>query len=328
MKFSGFFGQKHIIDGFMSTIKNGSMSHAYIFDGPKGIGKRTLSKILTKGLLCSSEGEKPCNNCNACSLVDSNNHPDFKIISSDSSISIESIREVTKDVGLRPYYGGKKVYIFQEAERMSTQAQNSLLKTLEEPPDYVVIILTTTNLHLLLPTIVSRCIANKFIRNNNEEIEQYIRDKYPEYCNNIKIIVSLADGIIGNAEDFVKSKDFNETRQTVFEILKILLLGSKMQTMEIIKSFSISKEKIDLILELMLLWFRDMLLLKETNNKTLIVNADLISELLEIVSAMGYKEIILCIDWIIEAKNNLQSNSNFELTIETMLLKINGCRGL
>lgn len=318
----GIIGQEYIVNSLINCLKDNCLSHSYIFEGPKGIGKRTVAKTFAQLLLCESKGNNPCGKCKSCMLFKAGNHPDVTILSSDKSIGVNTIREMIKDTGIKPYYGGKKIYIILDAENMTVQAQNSLLKTLEEPPEYVVIILTTINLNLLLPTLVSRCILKRFIRNTNEEIKKYILSNYPECSDNLEVLISLSDGIIGKAKQLAESSSFFQLRHETFKIIEKITKGTKLQALETEKFFTQNKDNIDLVLDFMLLWFRDILILRETNKQDLVINSDYKDILLKFAKILNWGVIDNSIKAIFNAKNDLLNNGNFNVTIETMILKI------
>ena len=157
-------GQEHIKDHFQKAISNKKISHAYILSGESGMGHKLLAEAFALTLLCESGRTVPCLTCHSCKQVLSGNHPDliYVIHEKPASIGVDDIRKQINDtIMIRPYSSQYKIYIVDEAEKMTIQAQNALLKTIEEPPSYVIIILLTTNQNTFLPTILSRCIQLK-----------------------------------------------------------------------------------------------------------------------------------------------------------------------
>lgn len=321
MQTDGFIGQESIILSLDTALNNNEISHAYIFEGPDGIGKRTLARVFAQSLLCESN-DKPCGYCMSCNLFKSNNHPDFKEISIDSNILVENTREIVKDINTKPYYGGKKVYIIENAHTMTDGAQNSLLKTLEEPPEYVVMILTTNNINVLLPTVTSRCSIKKFKRNSREEVEKYIQTNIPQYNHNSKVLVALCDGIIGNINKIV-SPDFDDTRKFVTGAVKKILTGNRNDALETAKLFAGYKDTIDVLLNIMVLLFRDLLILKEVTDTSYLVNIDYLNDLEGLGRRIDKEKIDRSIRAINKAQNDLLAHANLTLTLETMSLKIN-----
>lgn len=158
----------YILKEYIDTaIKKDTLNQSYIFEGAEGTGRRELALYTAKAILCNGEAasNKPCGECHSCKLIDSGNHPDCVALIHEkpNTVSVDDIREqVVNDIDVRPYYGGKKVYIIPDAELMSAGAQNALLKTIEEPPVYALIILIVKNKELLLQTIRSRCVTLTF----------------------------------------------------------------------------------------------------------------------------------------------------------------------
>ena len=162
-----------------NSIENGQVLHSYIFTGPSGIGKFLFAKEFAKAILCEKKEEKPCRTCLSCISFDGNNNPDITIIDEEEkSIKTETIRQMVKDVYEKPIKSLKKVYIINNSDNMTKEAQNSLLKTLEDPPQYVVIILVTKNDNLLLNTIKSRCSKIVFNRLDDKDVEKILKNKF------------------------------------------------------------------------------------------------------------------------------------------------------
>lgn len=160
--FQDIYGQEQIKEHLQNALSTGKVSHAYILNGEKSSGKEFIAKVFAMALQCEEDGKEPCQKCHSCRQALSGNHPDIirVIHEKPNTISVDDIRtQVNGDVAIKPYSGKYKVYILSEAEKMTAQAQNALLKTLEEPPEYAVIMLLTSNVNALLPTIVSRCVT-------------------------------------------------------------------------------------------------------------------------------------------------------------------------
>lgn len=181
MSFNNIIGNEKIKSYLQEFINNKAISHSYLFSGQDGIGKKLFAREFAKMILCLSDN-KPCNICSSCIKFDSNNNPDFLQIEPDgNSIKISQIREMQKNVYEKPILSNKKVFIIDESEKMTEEAQNSLLKTLEEPPEYMVIILISSNENKLLNTIKSRCLKINFLNIDNVELKSYIKEKGLDY---------------------------------------------------------------------------------------------------------------------------------------------------
>ncbi len=176
---------KHIID-------TDNIAHSYMFVGKDSIGKSLFAKEFAKAILCLDK-EKPCNKCKSCIEFNTYNNPDFNILEPEAnSIKTDKIRELTKKVYEKPVISDRKVYIINDSNCMTKEAQNSLLKTLEEPPEYVTIILITSNENIFLPTIKSRCTKILFNRLTNEELKRVLQKEY-DYYNISEMTFKIAE---------------------------------------------------------------------------------------------------------------------------------------
>ena len=161
-KFSDIIGQEQIKEHLQNALEAGKISHAYIINGEKSSGKEFIARVFSMALQCEKGGTEPCQECHSCKQALTDNQPDIIRVTHEkpNTISVDDIRaQVNNDVAIKPYSSPYKVYIIQDAEKMTVQAQNAILKTLEEPPAYAVILLLTTNVNALLPTILSRCVV-------------------------------------------------------------------------------------------------------------------------------------------------------------------------
>lgn len=276
-------------------VKNNNISHSYIFSGISGIGKFMFAKEFAKAILCLNNEKKPCNNCRACKSFENNNNPDIIIIDEqDESIKTEQIKELVKNVLEKPIQGDKKIYIINNSENMTREAQNSLLKTLEEPPEYVIVILITSNENLLLNTIKSRCIKIQFQNLSDEEIKQYFR-----MANQV-----IDDSIIkifgGSIEKALKLKDNLDTYKNIKNIFKNIENLSGLQILNLKETIFKDKDEIFSILDYINTIFFDKIL---ENIKT----------------ANKYQK---CIEIIEESKLRLKRNSNYDMTIDNLLLTL------
>ena len=175
--FKDIVGHKDIIRYIQSAVQEDKVSHAYIINGERGSGKKILAELFAATLLCEAKGSDLCNVCHSCKQAESGNHPDIIRVQHEkpNTISVEDIRtQVNNDVLIKPYQGPYKIYIIAEADLMTAQAQNALLKTIEEPPEYAVFFLLTENAESLLPTITSRCVMLKLRYIKDSLIKKYL----------------------------------------------------------------------------------------------------------------------------------------------------------
>ncbi|MGF7058431.1 DNA polymerase III subunit delta' [Brassicibacter mesophilus] len=323
MDFNDIIGHEKIKENLQSAIKNSSVTHSYLFEGPRSIGKEKLAKVLAKTLLCKASGAKPCNTCTSCIKFDSNNHPDFFIEEPQGdSFKKEQIEEIQRSMRMLPYEGKRKVYILNDVNKMTQEAQNSFLKTLEEPPAYVVIIMTVINSYSLLPTIISRCQMLKFTPMQNRKIEEALINMYGKSSHEARFIASFSNGIIGRAISLSQSDEFKKLRDDVISIIDSTINSDSFKVFSISEFFEDKKEIIEDILDIILIWFRDLLIYKETGDSRFLINMDKIDIVSSHCSKLPKQKIHDIIEVVRSTKDNIYSKVNYQLSIEVMLLKM------
>ncbi|MEN2775483.1 DNA polymerase III subunit delta' [Acetivibrio clariflavus] len=324
MNFSDIVGQNEVVNSLKNILKEHSTRHAYIFAGPEGIGKRLVAKVFAAALLCSDcNSLEACEDCQPCRLFQSGTNPDFYVLETEgTSISVDDIRKMQQDISIRPMYSEKKVYLIAEADKMTAQAQNCLLKTLEEPPEYAVIILTAVNINSLLETIRSRCILYNFRKNTDEEIRQCIKKIKGSELAGIDFIVSYADGVPGKAIRLIESEDFLLIRDKVIEIMLKLRNSNLTEIFDAYGFFEENKDNIDSILDIMLMFYRDLLIAKKAGKENILINSDKKDIILKNADRYEINKLIKNVNAIEEARRNIKQNANYQLVIEVMLMKL------
>ena len=326
LSFKDILGQDLIKKHFITAIATGNVSHAYILSGEEGMGKKTMANAFALSLMCE-EGKsgEPCRECHACRQVLSGNHPDIIYVTHEkpNSIGIEDIREqLIGDVAIKPYIGPHKIYIVDEAEKMTVQAQNALLKTIEEPPAYAVILLLVNNGGSLLPTISSRCVTLNFKPVRDEVIRQYLMEELhvPDY--QAEISVAFAQGNVGKAKQIATAEDFSQMMESALRILKKSKDMEVYEMVDAIKTLSEEKHTIYEYLDLFLVWFRDVLMFKATHEIDGLVFRQEYKDIKSRADKSSYEGLENIIKAIENAKVRLQANVNFELTMELLFLTI------
>lgn len=326
LDFKHIIGHEQIIQHLREAITSGKVSHAYILSGEDGAGKNLLADAFAMSLQCEEKNGQAdaCGKCRSCMQATSNNHPDIiRVTHEKASIGVDDVRiQINNDIQVKPYSSPYKIYIIDEAEKLTEAAQNALLKTIEEPPVYAVLILLTNNLNALLPTILSRCITLKLKAVDQELIRQFLMSEYkvPDYQAELSAV--FAQGNFGKAVKYASSDEFIELKEDVLHLLKYL---DEMEIYEIIdglKRISEKKDRINDYLDLMTIWYRDILMYKVTNdlNRLTYKNEYLdISRQANIRSYEGLEKIIAAIE---KAKIRLNANVNFDIAIELMLFTI------
>ncbi|MBS4535914.1 DNA polymerase III subunit delta' [Clostridium sp. D2Q-14] len=322
MDFSDVIGQERIIKSLQNTIKNESIGHGYIFEGKKGIGKTMMAKIFSKALLCKEKGINPCGVCNSCIKFESFNHPDFHMEKPlGKSFKKEQIEDIQRGIRVLPYEGDRKIFIISDADKMTISAQNSFLKSLEEPPKDTIIIMMVENTKNLLPTIISRSQRLKFTPIRNDKIQDYLNKKYNIDKDKAHMIADFSRGNIGRAREICESEEFNQIRESLIDVINNNIGTDSFKSFTNSDFFENNKDEIDNVLDMMLVWFRDLLIYKETNNNELIINRDKEELLKEQSFKLSMDKIHDIINCIMETEENIRANVNFQLAIELMLLK-------
>lgn len=325
MDFKDIIGHQNIIGHFRNAIALDKVGHAYILNGPDRSGKRLLAEAFAQTLQCENREIAPCHTCRSCKQAESGNNPDIIFVRHEkpNTISVDDIRtQVVNDVDIKPYACVHKVYIIDEAEKMNVQAQNALLKTIEEPPGYAVILLLTNNADLFLQTILSRCIRLDLTAVPDQEIRELLMKQYqvPDY--EAELCTAFAQGNVGKAISLASSEDFHEIRLTVIELLKKIEGMDLTELLFAVRKLGDYKLAISDYFDIMTIWFRDVLLYKATKEIDALTFKDEILEIKKQADRHSYQGIETIIEAIGKAKTRLAANVNFDLTMEMLLLTI------
>ena len=324
LDYNRVIGHKSIIEHLKKAVVNKKVSQAYIFTGEDGSGKKMLAEIFAKTLLCEAHGQEPCNKCKSCLQVDGGNQPDLIYVTHEkASLGVEEIRvQVNSDILIKPYSSLYKIYIIDEAEKMTEQAQNALLKTIEEPPEYAVIMLLTTSLGKLLPTIQSRCVNLELKVVPEKDIKQFLMEKkqIPDYL--AEISAAFSRGNVGRAIKYASSEDFIQSKDAIIHVLRHIDEMELYEIMDALNEFSAHKLDIEDYIDLMLLWYRDVLMFKVTNDPNRLLYKSEVRYIAKQATKSDYEGIEAIIEAMDKAKIRLRANVNFDVAIELMLLSI------
>lgn len=323
--FKDVVGHADIIQYIQNAVTEDKVSHAYIMNGERGSGKKLLANLFAQTLQCERGGNEPCYECHSCKQALSGNHPDIITVQHEkpSSISVDEIRvQVNEDIQVKPYSGKYKVYIIPEADLMTQQAQNALLKTIEEPPAYVVIILLTENAQKLLPTICSRCVMLKLRNIKDQLVKKYLMEnmQIPDY--KADVCTAFAQGNIGRAILLANSEHFNEIKEEAIQLLKNIDTMDLSDMIEAVKRCSQYKIDVDDYLDVLAIWYRDVLIYKATQNVDRVIFSEQLNYIKERATKSSYEGIENIIKAIENAKARLRANVNFDLVMELLLLTI------
>ena len=317
-------GHENIIAQLKRSAGQGKINHAYILAGGDGAGKNMIAKALAEALLCEKQGECGCGVCHACRQVASDNNPDLRyVIREKATLGVDDVRDqLVGDIQIKPYNGYHKVYIIDEAEKMTPQAQNAILKTIEEPPSYGVILLLTNNAETLLPTIRSRCITYECRPLKNSQIEDYLvsRLQIPDY--EARVTASFAQGYLGKAILLAQSEEFSLMKEEALKLVRNVGHYDMGDVAEEIRQLNQYKANITDFLELLGLWYRDALLFKVTRDANRVIFSDELAQIRKQSSHSSYEGLEQILDAVETAKTRLRANVNFDLTMELLILTI------
>ena len=324
-KFTDIVGQEQLKEHLQNAIAMNKVSHAYIINGERNAGKEFIARVFAMALQCEQKEAEPCGECHSCKQALSNNQPDIIYISHEkpNTIGVEDIRaQINNDIVIKPYSSPRKIYIVNEGEKMTPQAQNALLKTLEEPPEYAVIVILTTNVEALLPTVLSRCVVLNMKPVSDALVKKYLMEQLgvPDYKANI--CVAFARGNIGKAKLLASSEEFEKVKDEAISLVKNI---NDMEIHEIVKAIKkISEYKFDVndYLDILMAWYRDVLFFKATKDVNSLVFKEEIQQIMRVSDRSTYEGIETIVNALQSAKKRLEANVNFDLTMELLLLAI------
>lgn len=310
-------GHKANIDLLKNSLRSGRVANAYLFAGPPDVGKEFVAVSFAKALNCLdlTDEYEACGVCNSCKKIDSGNHPDVRKVSPDGAwLKIDQIRGLQKQISYKPMEGRRKVYIILEVERMTRETANAFLKTLEEPPGTSTLIMVTTNMSALLPTIRSRCQILKFSNVPRTVLRQELMKRFIINEAEAKSIVMLSGGKIGKALELARERDFS----TEVEMPKVLQKPKKIEAFQIAEELSQNPDD----LETLLTWYRDLLLIKQGCQSEILTHSDKLNELSQIANGCSRLQIHEALEKIMETKRMLQRNINSMLAMEVLVFKL------
>ncbi len=320
--FRDIVGHEQIIRQLQNGIRQKKVSHAYLFCGETGSGKRLMADAFAKTLLCEAGGIEACGTCKSCKQAESGNQPDLRaVVREKASLGVSEIREqVTSDAQIKPYSSAYKVYIIDEADKLTEEAQNALLKTIEEPPEYAVFLLLATKREALLPTVLSRCVTISFYPVETGKIRKFLMEKrkLPDYV--AQNAAAFSGGLIGRAILFAESEDFFNLRQDVLTLVKNIDAFSMAEITEQVKKFAAQKEILSDALNMMALWYRDVLLYKATRNVNFLLYSDESEAIMARAEKQSYEKLQGVVDRMEQLKQRLKANVNTEMALELLFL--------
>ena len=333
LNFKHIIGHDAIINQFKMSIKNNKVSHAYLIVGEDDSGKLTLAKAFSMTLQCESldsnaclENLDACGECDSCKQFISDNHPDVIYLHREDnkfSIGVDDIREqLVNDIEIKPYSSKYKIYIIDKAETLTPSAQNALLKTLEEPPKYAIIFLLTNNINSMLDTTISRCITLQVKAIDKNLIKDYLMSEYqiPDY--QAELSATFAQGNLGKAINIASKEDFANNVDEVIKLLKDINNKEDYEIIEKVKNLSKEREDIIDILDLIYLWYADVLIYKVTKNPNILIYKNQTLEISKKGKTISYEGIQNVLGVIEASKKKIEANVDKETTLQLLLFTI------
>jgi DNA polymerase-3 subunit delta' len=323
MTWTLFSQQPRAAELLYRSLRNQRLAHAYLFAGPRGAGKKQMALHLAKSLFCREREADACGTCLSCRRIEAGNHPDVLVISPDgASIKIDQIRALQKEMSMRAVESAHKVYIIEHVDKMTTQAANSLLKFLEEPPAGVFALLLTENSHAILPTILSRCQILSFSPLSTDLIAKELQASgVPAGLANVAshITTNLVD-----ARELSQSDWFAQLRNVVIQLMQECKQRNSAALFTIHDLFQKNdriKEELPLFLDLLILWLRDILYV-QAGRQAHLINSDQQDVLQGQALAWTKAELLHGIALVMETKNRIERNANAQLALERLVLQI------
>ena len=291
--FDEIIGNEQIKGELRKRLKENKVSHSYMFVGIEGIGKQMTAKAFAQMILCINEEERGCQKCKSCIEFQSHNHPDFLYIEPDgNSIKIEQIRYLQRKIQEKPIISDRKVYIINDADKMTKEAQNCLLKTLEEPPEYSTIILIGSNENAFLNTIKSRCMIMTFKPISSDLIKKYMEETYGMQ-NISENMLEAFQGSIGKA---INLKDKKEQYEKIEKAIQEMDTKNIIDCLQLCEDIYKEKDEIMNILE-----YVNIILLRMSKKNIKYAN---------------------CIEIVENTKKRLNQNANYDMSIDNMIMNM------
>ena len=349
LKFDEICGHEKVKEHMINAVEQKKPSHAYIITGPKLSGKKTIATTFAAALQCEAEdgAAKPCMQCRSCRKILSGNHPDiFFVEKSKTAVSIDDIRTQIKDnIFIKPYESPYKIFIINEAEKMRSEAQNALLKSLEEPPEYVIMMLLCSSKEMMLPTILSRCVNLELRPVEGTKIKKYLMEEQHLVDYQSDICVAHAQGNVGKAIKLGNSPEFVEFQRSTLDLLSNIKDKDSYELIDTVKhivektSKTDKKEakkgdteentsadrtnfenklEIDDYFDIIMLWYHEVLMIKASNDVNSLILKDRYYELKRVAGEMSFQGIQNVLEAVEKSRARIRANVNLEIVMDLL----------
>lgn len=324
--FEDILGHEQIVNHMKNAYKMNKVSHAYILEGDEGMGKKMLVKSFVKLLQCENpSGNNPCNTCSSCVQMDSGNQPDVIFVrpTKKTGYGVKDIREqIVSDIHIKPYRSRYKIYIIEQADTMTVQAQNSILKTIEEPPEYGLFFLLASNSKRFLQTILSRAVKMTLKPISLTLIDDYLRTNQGVSQHEAMVLSSFSRGNLGKALVLKDSEDFNQQRKNMVKLLDIFINHKEYDIMDAVRLLEEAKDSIATVLDILISLIRDVLLVLETGSSEGIIHKDLESKITNLCGNAKPKRLLKLVQNCYTLTSQLRLNVNYPLSALVLLTDI------
>lgn len=313
MSFQEIKGQDKAIAIIRGSLNRNRLEGGYLFVGPEAVGKRLVARTLAKAVNCLQRFPDPCDKCPACVRIEKNEHPDVHMIfqADSKAIKIEQVRQLQKEISLRPYEGKKKVFIIDNAEDLTQEAANALLKILEEPPANSLIILISAKPNLLFKTIISRCKIIKFYNLKRQELKSILAADFSLDNDLAHFLAYFSEGSIGRALSLKETDILRQKNRIIDELVVQKTTGQDYSWLE-------NKEYLRYSLNILASWFRDVYLIKIGSPHAQLINFDRKDDLLRLMSEFSFVDLDGILNYISDALLYLEQNINAKLLIANL----------
>jgi DNA polymerase-3 subunit delta' len=332
MPFRDLIGQREARAFLQGALRGGRIAHAYLFIGPAGVGRRATAVAFAQTLLCTAAGDDACGHCAACQKVAAGTHPDLRVVAPGGrtesgaerrALGIEQIRDLRREAAYPPYEARWKVFLVEDADAMRTEAANSLLKVLEEPPTQSVIILIAESAAALLPTIVSRAQTVRFTPTAAAEIARALTERMGVPADQARFLAALSGGRAGAAMQIATAGDAPFTfRRGVVDMLAAIARGGAVTRLDAAEAVARQRDDVERWLDTALLWLRDVAVWQTVQDPALLVNLDAHDEITVWARRAVPHGLLRAVEAIEAAKADLRRNLNPRLVLEHLFVGI------
>lgn len=304
------------------SIRSGRPSHAYLITGPSQVGKATLARAFAQALVCETGHGEPCGECRTCQRVAQGRYPDVQLITAEkNAIQIDQVRALQTDAAVAPLEGRRKVFIIQEIERATLPAANALLKSLEEPPPQVVLLLTATRRDQVLPTILSRCQLIGLRPLPLEQVQTALRERWQVDEEHAALLARLSAGRLGWAVTAHTDPELWQARAKYLDDLLALTAEGHLGRLAYAETLSRAGADLDTALGLWATWWRDVLLIQHALGDE-VLNLDRKAQLLQQAALFRAEQAENALQDLAQTARRIKANVNARLALDVLLLRL------